>query len=176
MSRGFVKESDFEEAPVIPQRAELPAGATNYVTARGLRLLQDEYAALEAERLVLAARDDDEARRQLIVVEGKMRLLQGRIASARTLEADAVDTGRVRFGATVTFKILDGPIKGQTRTLTIVGVDEANVREKRIAFVSPLARALTGTAVGETATLELGDRQQRMTIKAISYEKAPPHG
>ena len=173
MSRGFVKESDFEEAPVIPQRAELPAGATNYVTARGLRLLHEEYAALEAERIELATKTDNEARRQLIVVEGKMRLLQGRIASARPLEAEEVDTERVRFGATVTFSILDGPIKGQTRTLTIVGVDEANVREKRIAFVSPLARALTGTAVGETATLELGARKQRMIVKAIVYEKEP---
>ena len=173
MSRGFVKESDFEEAPVIPPRAELPAGATNYVTARGLRLLHEEYATLEAERTELATQIGDEARRRLIVVEGKMRLLQGRIASARLLAADEVATERVRFGATVTFTMLDGPIRGQTRMLTIVGVDEANVREKRIAFVSPLARALTGTAVGETATLELGARRQRMTVGAITYEKEP---
>ena len=169
MSRGFVKESDFEEAPVIPQRAELPPGATNYVTARGLAQLNEEHAALEAERLALAAQDDNEARRALIVVEGKLRLLQGRIASARVLEADEVDRGEVRFGATVTFTILDGPIKGQTRTLTIVGVDEANLKEKRVAFVAPLAKALTGARVGETVELRLGARTQRMRIEKIAY-------
>ena len=169
MSRGFVKESDFEEAPVIPQRAVLPEGATNYVTQTGLDALLAERAALEAERLRLAREEGDEARRALVVVEGKLRLLQGRIASARVLDATGVDTTEVRFGATVRFQILDGPLRGKTRTLTIVGVDEANVRARKIAFASPLAAALTGRRVGDTAVLHLADRKQRMVIKRIDY-------
>lgn len=42
MSRGFVKEGDQEETPIIPPRAALPAGATNYVTPTGMELLQAE--------------------------------------------------------------------------------------------------------------------------------------
>ena len=50
MSRGFVKEGDQEETPIIPQRAALPVGATNYVTPAGMELLQTEREQLEHER------------------------------------------------------------------------------------------------------------------------------
>ena len=50
MSRGFVKEGDQEETPIIPPRAALPKGATNYVTPTGLQLLLDERKQLEDER------------------------------------------------------------------------------------------------------------------------------
>lgn len=47
MSRGFVKEEDQEEAPIIPPRAALPNGVTNYVTPKGYQDLLDELKALE---------------------------------------------------------------------------------------------------------------------------------
>ncbi|HPI80274.1 MAG TPA: hypothetical protein PLM35_07040 [Cyclobacteriaceae bacterium] len=43
MSRGFVKDGDQEEVPLVPPRADLPAGETNYVTQAG-------YDALLAEK------------------------------------------------------------------------------------------------------------------------------
>jgi transcription elongation factor GreB len=36
MSRGFVKEDDQEEVPIVPQRAYLPEGVTNFVTRTGM--------------------------------------------------------------------------------------------------------------------------------------------
>ena len=48
MSRGFVKEDDQEEAPLIPPRAPLPDGVANYVTPRGMRLLLEERDAIGA--------------------------------------------------------------------------------------------------------------------------------
>jgi len=49
MSRGFVKEGDQEETPIIPPRAALPNGATNYVTPTGMQLLLNERKQLEQE-------------------------------------------------------------------------------------------------------------------------------
>ncbi|MCK7541717.1 MAG: hypothetical protein MZV63_67930 [Marinilabiliales bacterium] len=42
MSRGFVKEDDQEEVPMVPQRAHLPDGVTNFVTRTGMDLLLAE--------------------------------------------------------------------------------------------------------------------------------------
>jgi len=48
-----------------------------------------------------------------------------------------------------------------------VGVDEASVREGRIAFTAPIARALIGRKVGEEATFAQGAAQVRVAVLAI---------
>lgn len=55
MSRAFVKEDNAGELPIIPPRAALPPGATNYVTPQGLEQLRAELIALEAERTKVEA-------------------------------------------------------------------------------------------------------------------------
>jgi hypothetical protein len=42
MSRGFVKEDDQEEIPIVPPRADLPEGVANYVTQVGMNELLTE--------------------------------------------------------------------------------------------------------------------------------------
>ena len=68
MSRAFVSDDALENSvAVVPPRAPLPAGVANYVTPRGLHLLREEKAALEAERAAVEAHrtgsDTDRARR-----------------------------------------------------------------------------------------------------------------
>ncbi len=50
MSRGFVKEDDQEEVPIVPQRAFLPEGVQNFVTPAGMDLLLTEKKALISEK------------------------------------------------------------------------------------------------------------------------------
>ena len=50
MSRGFVKEEDQEEVPIVPQRAYLPEGMTNFVTPSGMNQLLDEKQSLIDEK------------------------------------------------------------------------------------------------------------------------------
>jgi len=64
MSRGFVKEDDQEEAPIIPPRAALPNGVTNYVTPNGLQELKTELKQLAEEQANLGIKDDQERRRE----------------------------------------------------------------------------------------------------------------
>src|SRR5688572_32175702 len=49
MNKAFTRDDDQDETPFVPPRAPLPEGAPNYVTPRGLALLRDEMAGLEAE-------------------------------------------------------------------------------------------------------------------------------
>lgn len=173
MSRGFVKEDDQEEAPFIPPRAPLPGGMPNYVTPRGHQMLLDEKGALEDERRTILEKaekeeiGDVERRRELAVINGKLDLLAERIATAQLVQPEA-EPKEVRYGTTVTFKHLKGAQKGKEFTFTLVGADEANVKEGRIAFTAPIARALIGRGTGEQAKFQLGEITQELEIKKIS--------
>ena len=165
MSRGFVKEDDQEETPIIPPRAALPAGATNYVTPAGLELLKAEKEELTEQIASLTETDERERRRALAVLNGKLNLLQERLTSARLLDS-VENTDEVRFGATVTYEI-DGRGK---HAIQIVGVDEADIKKQKIAFTAPIAKALIGKKTGEVAELKLGGAEVRMLkVLAITY-------
>lgn len=165
MSRGFVKEDDQEETPIIPPRAALPDGVTNYVTSHGLTQLKEELSTLDNKISTLDETDERERRRALAVLNGKRNLLLERIQSARLLD-HIKDEGEIRFGATVTYTIAGMP---KPITIQIVGVDEASVKDKKIAFTAPIARALIGKKVDETTTFLLGNEEKKLTIKNIAY-------
>lgn len=169
MSRGFVKEDDQEEAPFIPPRASLPAGEINYVTLRGMELLLNERAALETERLDNDGENETERRRANMVVDGKLQLLEERLNSARIIDPKDQPADEVRFGATVVLHPVD---KSKPITFKIVGVDEASVKEEKIGFVAPIARAVTGKHVGDKITLRLGDRHREFQLMSIEYSNA----
>lgn len=166
MSRGFVKESDQEELPIIPPRSPLPAGETNYVTPAGLDALEAERETLEAEKAALPGDNEDERRRAATVIDGKLALLQQRIVSARVLRPEEQPQEEVRFGAHVKLKQLD---TGRTQEFQIVGVDEANVKQKKISFTAPISRAITGLYVGEVANFRLGDEVRKLEVLEIKY-------
>ena len=165
MSRGFVKEDDQEEAPFIPPRAALPAGVTNYVTPLGLKLLQQEKKSLEEERAEVDAMNEVESRRLKSVIDGKIKLLNERLTTARVLDPASQTPDQVRFGAKV--KIKDNT--GKVQEFQIVGVDEADVKKQKIAFIAPIARAVTGKKVGEIADFKMGDETRNLQILEITY-------
>ncbi|NEM97919.1 GreA/GreB family elongation factor [Pontibacter burrus] len=171
MSRAFVKEDDSGEAPIIPPRAALPAGVNNYVTPRGLELLRNELTELEAERSQAEANRENEAERtrQLTILNGRIAALTSRIATAKVIDTKDQPADQVRFGATVTLETIKGKHPGKHRTFTIVGVDEASVEEGLIAFVAPIARAVTGAKAGQTLTIKLGRDEETVKVTNISY-------
>ena len=62
MSRGFVKEDDQEEIPMVPPRADLPEGVTNYVTQVGMDELLAEKQGLIDEKDRLDSSNENEKR------------------------------------------------------------------------------------------------------------------
>ena len=61
---------------------------------------------------------------------------------------------QVRFGASVTLRTVSGERAGEERRLEIVGIDEADAAHGRVAFTAPIARAILGREVGDTAALD----------------------
>ncbi|MGB6153442.1 MAG: GreA/GreB family elongation factor [Pricia sp.] len=168
MSRGFVKEDDQEEVPMVPPRADLPAGVTNYVTPKGMEALTDEKGRLIEEREALNATNESERRIALNYINAKLQLLNTRILSAKVVDLKNQPKDEVRFGALVTLKI-DNAKKHQK--YQIVGVDEADIAKGKISFVSPIAKLLTNKKVGEKTVLKLAKTDRVFEIKEIAYPK-----
>jgi transcription elongation factor GreB len=165
MSKAFTDEEAGEDAPIVPGRAPLPAGVPNYVTARGLARLRDELAALQAERAPADALANEKQRgRALGVLTQRRVALEQRIATAELVPPPSESLERVRFGATVTVSSADGE-----RRYEIVGVDEADPAHGKLAFTSPLARALIGRAAGDSVRLRSPRGQEEVEITAVSY-------
>ncbi|SDR80303.1 GreA/GreB family elongation factor [Gramella sp. MAR_2010_147] len=166
MSRGFVKEEDQEEPVLIPPRAAIPEGVINYVTPNGLTELKQELKDLENERAEVKAENDTEKRRSQSLIDGKINLLAERLQTARLLDPKDQPEDEIRFGANVK---LQNENSGQIREFQIVGVDEANIKKKKIAFVAPIAKAVTGKKVGEEINFTLGAETRKLKVLAISY-------
>ncbi|WP_424964373.1 GreA/GreB family elongation factor [Ekhidna sp.] len=168
MSRAFVNEDNQEEAPIIPPRAPLPDGVPNYVTKKGFDLLKKERSLLHEEIEQLHSLEDDKDKRyKMQLAKGKLALLDARISSARILEVSENETEEVRFGAKVTLRFTNEKTE---QTLQLVGVDEANVKEQKIAFTAPIAKAITGKRIGDKADLQLGRDKRSMEVISIDYE------
>lgn len=166
MSRGFVKEGDQEETPIIPPRAALPDGVPNYVTPNGFKALQDEKEDLLNELANNQEATEQERRIKAAEIDGKLQLLNERINSARVLDVSSQTIEEVKFGAKVTYSIasVHKPV-----TIQIVGVDEANTKQRKIAFIAPIVKAMIGKKVNDEVTPEMGG--ERRKIKIIKIEK-----
>lgn len=173
MSRAFVKEDSGGEPPIIPPRAALPPGIPNYVTPLGLEKLRTELTALEAERSQAEANRDNDAdrTRQLTIINGQISALSGRLASAKVIDPQEQPVDEVRFGATVSLRTYSGGKPGMIRRFTIVGVDEASVENGLIAFVAPIAQAVTGAKKGQRIKLKLGRNEEEVEVTDITYEQ-----
>jgi transcription elongation factor GreB len=170
VSKAFTDEEAAELPRVVPPRAPLPEDTPNYVTETGLALLHDELAALDRERAATEHESEVAGRTQDLAALAQRRAdLEQRIASAEVVGLPPEPRDQIRFGATVT---VDG--EGGVRRYQIVGVDEADAARGKLAFVSPLARALLGARVGDTARLRAPRGEEELEIVAVEYAEARP--
>ncbi|MGC1630981.1 MAG: GreA/GreB family elongation factor [Gelidibacter sp.] len=166
MSRGFVKEDDQEEIPLVPPRADLPEGVINYVTQIGLDQLLIEKEQLIAERENLKMTNESEIRIATNHINAKLQLLANRIATAKIVDLNLQPQHEVRFGALVTLKIGN---EKKSQHYQIVGVDEADISKGKISFISPIARLLIDKKVGEKAVLKLAKEDRVFEVIKIDY-------
>lgn len=144
-----MKEESAETASetLLPDREISPH--PNLVTAAGLKAmeqqLRDARAAFEAASLI---EDVNERRRQSAIPMRDARYLAERVHSAQIIP-DPESSDVVAFGSAVTFEREDGRVQ----TYRIVGEDEADPKAGSISFVSPVARALMGKAVGDVVSV-----------------------
>lgn len=166
MSRGFVKEEDQEEIPIVPPRADLPEGITNYVTKMGMEKLLQEKEELIKERDKLNATNEKEKRIATNFINTKIQLLNNRISTAKIVELTTQPQHEIRFGATVLLKLNTDK---KLHKYQIVGVDEADISEGKISFISPIAKLLINKKVGDQAILKLVTGDRIFEVIKISY-------
>ena len=154
MSRGFVKEGDQEEVPMVLPRAFLPSGTPNYVTPEGLKKLQDEMESLKKEWT--DAGSNYVAKNYL---DAKMRLLSERINSAVLIDNTKTNPDVVSFGMYV---------KYNDKVIRIVGVDEADASKGLISFISPIAKALIGKKKGDKFEIKVPKGTEVVEIQEVA--------
>lgn len=169
MSRAFVKEDASGEDVVVTHRPPLPDGVPNLVTPAGLAALERERDERRHELQAIAdSEPTPESRRKLTAAEEELELLLGRIATAQ-LVAPPHDRGAVDVGATVIVRYLTGPQAGRTAEFSLVGVDEADPLEGRVAFTAPVAQALLGKRVGADGAFKAGNAELVVRLESVSY-------
>jgi transcription elongation GreA/GreB family factor len=143
MSRAFVKESDGSEDEPLPEL--MISAHRNLVTAAGLRQIEATVERLQAA--LSDARETDD-RGALARIQRDLRYWTERRRTAEMVPAsDASDS--VRFGSTVVLETQGG----ERVEYQIVGEDEADPAKGKISYVSPIAKLLIGTAVGDVVAL-----------------------
>ncbi len=167
MSRAFVTEPDVEAG--ADALTELPQSPhPNYVTPRGLRLLEQRLAeAQKRQRRLLQAPDDPATQLRLAHIGREIRYLEARIERAILVDPANSPADEVAFGAVV--EVVDPA--GEHREFAIVGEDEADVEQGKVSWVSPLARALIGSGVGDVVIWHRPAGEVELEIEAIRYPK-----
>jgi transcription elongation GreA/GreB family factor len=168
MSRAFVKEADGEQpGEELPERPQSPH--PNYVTASGLKALQEHLAKLQEERRHLTEGGEPEMldKEHLKLVERDIRYFQERIERHILIDPESQPPDRVGFGAIV--ETVDD--NDEKRKFRIVGEDEADPKHSRISWVSPLAKTLNGAAVGDSVVWKRPTGDLSLEILSIKYSK-----
>jgi len=166
MSRGFVKEDDQEEIPIVRPRAHLPDGVVNYVTQVGMNELLAEKQMLVKEKNNLDSSNEDEKRIALNHINARLQLLNNRIVTAKIIMVNEQAPDEIRFGALIKLKI---EANKNIQTFQIVGSDEADISKGKISFTSPLAKVLINKRIGDKAILKRGQEDLVFEIIDIAY-------
>ena len=182
MSKAFTKETDADDdddgSAALPP---LPAGARNYITPAGYRRLRQELMTLldverpkVVETVSWAAKNGDRSengdylygKKRLREIDRRIRFLTKRLDIAEVADPSAHHgNDQVFFGATVTY----ANAKGDERTVTIKGIDEADSLHGEVSWISPIARALLKAREGDEVALVTPAGVERIEIVEVRY-------
>jgi transcription elongation factor GreB len=182
MSKAFVKETDDDDIePADDAAPAIPAGIKNYMTPDGHRHMQDELRRLvredrpkTVEIVAWAAGNGDRSengdyiygKKRLREIDRRIRFLTKRLESAEIVDpARQTRRDQVFFGATVTY----ADRHGAERTVTIVGIDEADLDRGQVSWISPIARALLKAQEGDVVELSTPAGAEPIEVLEISY-------
>ena len=168
-----MEDEDDEGPPKLP-------GGKFYMTPEGHERLKAELAAQRSERhrvveiVSWAASNGDrsenadykEGKRRLRQIDGRLRFLMNRIAHGEIVDPAAqTQRDRVFFGATVTY----ATERDEEITVSIVGVDEADMGAAKISIGSPVALALLRAKRGDEVSVRTPRGPEMLEIVDIRY-------
>ena len=181
MSKAFVKEDAEADDDGPEPEAALPVGVKNYITPEGLKRLQDEMRDLLTvqrpkivETVSWAAGNGDRSengdyiygKKRLREIDRRVRFLSKRMEIAQVVDPTRqTNRGRVFFGATVTY----ANDADEEKTVTIVGIDEADFDKGRVSWLSPIARAMMKAEEGDRVEMRSPGGTESFRIVSIRY-------
>ena len=151
------------------------------MTADGLTRLEEELRQLrnvarpEVIRAIAEAREHGDlsenaeyhaARDRQSFIEGRVSELEDKIARAEVIDVKKLSGKTVMFGATVTLIDEDSEEK---LTYQIVGEDEADVKQGRLAVTAPLSRAIIGKKVGDVVEVNTPKGEKAYEISRVKF-------
>jgi len=187
MSKAFTKESDAQadddEGPALPP---IPPGSRNYMTPAGYARLRGELLDLidnERPKIVevvhWAASNGDRSengdylygKKRLREIDRRIRFLTKRLEVAEVVDPMVhAGSDQVFFGATVSY--VDE--EGVSSTITIMGIDEADSGRGQVSWISPVARALLKSRVGDEVPLPTPGGVRSLEVLEVRYERHDP--
>lgn len=181
MSKAFTKENDNEEDMDLEEPDPLPAHAKNYMTPYGVEMLRKEFKFLlsvERPRIVeivswAAGNGDRSENGDYLYNKKRLREIDRRVRylTKRLDDVDVVDPQRqqgieqVFFGATVTYAREDDT----EITVKLVGVDEADLDQGKINWLSPVAKALMKARAGDSVDVRTTSGIETIEVVSVSY-------
>ena len=191
MNKAFTREPEGDEdegADDAGAAPALPQGARNYLTPGGYGRLRNELLALldeERPKIVevvsWAAKNGDRSengdylygKKRLREIDRRIRFLTKRLEVAEISDPSLHHgSDQIFFGATVSY----ADSSGQERTVTILGIDEAENLKGEVSWISPIARALLKARVGDQVPLMTPGGAERVEVLAVSYPAPPAQG
>ena len=154
--------------------------AVSYMTANGYKKLMEELSELERvqrpamSKQIAEARDKgdlsenaeyDAAKEAQGLLEMKISILKGTIATARMIDESKIDTSKVQIMTRVKIK---NTKSGQTMSYMIVSESEANFKEGKLSVTTPIAKGLLGKKVGEKASVSVPSGIMEFEVLEIS--------
>lgn len=179
MNKAFTKEDDGEDDE-LPLPA-IPVGAKNYITPNGHTRVRAELLDLidiqrprVVEAVYWAASNGDRSengdyiygKKRLREIDRRIRFLTKRLDVMEVINP-AIHHGRAQifFGATVTYRQSDG----LERTITILGIDEADSSKGQVSWVSPIARTLLKNNQGDVLQLVTPIGAVEIEVVSVTY-------
>ena len=185
MNKAFTKESDGDDDEELALPA-MPQGTKNYVTPQGYARLRAELMSLlddERPKIVevvsWAAKNGDRSengdylygKKRLREIDRRIRFLTKRLDIAEVADPRLHHgNDQIFFGATVTY----ANSRGEERTITIKGIDEADNLAGEVSWIAPIARALLKAREGDEVTLMTPGGAERLEILAVAYPAPAP--
>ena len=186
MNKAFTKEPEGDEDDDdVPGQPALPAGTRNYITPQGYKRLREELMTLldverpkMVETVSWAAKNGDRSengdylygKKRLREIDRRIRFLTKRLDIAEVADPSLHHgSDQIFFGATVTY----ANARGEERTITIKGIDEADNLHGEVSWVAPIARALLKAHAGDEVQLMTPGGLERLEVIEVVYP-APP--
>jgi transcription elongation factor GreB len=181
MNKAFTKESDNADDDDDLQLPPILGGGKNYISPKGYTALRNEWLDLMdnerpkiVEAVFWAASNGDRSengdyiygKKRLREIDRRIRFLTKRLEIAEIANPSAHHgNDQIFFGATVTY----ADEVGQERTVTIVGIDEANSAVGEVSWISPIARTLLKAHVGDVLKLVMPGKVAEIEVLNVSY-------